>query len=64
MENTVEYEGYWWLPGQQERDVSGTLRYNPSVGITLDTLGPLVEGWSETSGDREQHSINLPDELS
>lgn len=49
MENAVEYEGIWWLPGQDEPTVSGTLRYDPLEGITLDTLGLLVNGGAETA---------------
>jgi hypothetical protein len=37
-------EGYWWLPEKQHDKVVGTLRFNPSDGITLSLLGVLHTG--------------------
>ena len=37
------YKGKWWLPNNQENQVSGTLTILPEGDITLETIGELGE---------------------
>lgn len=43
MIEQFEYEGIWWLPDKPEKQVSGTLRYSPTGGATLDLIGSFKE---------------------
>ncbi len=39
MMEEFQDKGYWWLPSQPERKISGTLKYHPVLGITLELMG-------------------------
>ncbi|MGE5436284.1 MAG: hypothetical protein ACM3O3_03580 [Syntrophothermus sp.] len=41
MNTEFTFQGYWWLPGQEEEKVPGTLRYFPGESTSLETLGEL-----------------------
>ena len=34
-----EHTGYWWLPSQPDNQISGSLKYHPLDGITLELIG-------------------------
>jgi len=38
-----EYRGEWWLPGRDERKVSGTLKFSPNEGAKLELIGSFRE---------------------
>jgi hypothetical protein len=37
--NPFEMKGIWWLPGEEDIQVKGVLRFSPSEGGTLELLG-------------------------
>ncbi len=41
MNETLEYQGFWWLPGADGDKVPGLLKFEPDDGSTLDLLGSL-----------------------
>jgi hypothetical protein len=41
LNEKFEYQGYWWLPGADEDEVPGILKFDPDDGATLDLLGSL-----------------------
>lgn len=43
MTEPFEYEGYWWLPGEENSETPGTLTYDPQSGAELTTLGRIQE---------------------
>ena len=62
MNDGFEYQGYWWLPGEDGDKVPGILKFDPDNGATLNLLGSLegVEGVTELLGPeiivgRESH---------
>lgn len=38
-----EYEGIWWLPADPKKQISGTLKFNPYKGATLDLIGSFKD---------------------
>ncbi|MEH6945065.1 hypothetical protein [Bacillus sp. JJ722] len=59
-----EYAGHWWLPGNEENKISGTLIFNKD-GITLELIGSMngLSSWDEISNllknKRPHYSIIL-----
>jgi ApeA N-terminal domain 1 len=41
LNEKFEYQGYWGLPGADEDEVPGTLKFDPDEGATLNLLGSL-----------------------
>lgn len=39
MKDAFEWKGYWWLPGNEENRLSGTLSYSQEAGAYLELLG-------------------------
>lgn len=50
MEPRTEYVGHWWIPGDAENGVSGTLEFGSGGDIKLTTVGPLLERPEELDG--------------
>ncbi len=42
-----EYEGIWWLPDNPQKQISGTLRFTPEEGATLDLIGTFKDSINE-----------------
>lgn len=42
MKNTAEYAGYWWLPTNPDKQVSGILHIDRYNGIELKTINSLL----------------------
>ena len=40
---SFEYAGFWWLPDNPKKQISGTLKFNFREGITLDLVGSFKE---------------------
>jgi len=38
-----EYDGYWWLPENQDTKIPGTLRFHPLEGATLELIGTFKD---------------------
>ncbi len=43
MRKKIEYEGLWFLPGNKEKQIYGTLTFDPKDDIVLELLGRLEE---------------------
>jgi hypothetical protein len=43
MDKEFEYEGIWWLPDQPKKQVSGTLKFTPGKGGTLELIGSFKD---------------------
>ena len=43
MIKKFEYEGIWWLPTEPEKQISGTLKFDPTQGAVLDLIGAFKE---------------------
>lgn len=41
MQDTFSHTGYWWLPEYPDKQVPGTLRYDPENGAILELMGVL-----------------------
>lgn len=41
MNETFEYQGYWWLSGADEDKVPGILKFDPDEGASLELMGSL-----------------------
>ncbi len=53
MNESFEYQGYWWLPDTPEEQVPGILRFDPDEGATLNLVGSFggIKGSSGTMED-------------
>lgn len=49
LNDGFEYQGHWWLPGEDGHKVPGILKFDPDDRATLNLLGSLegVEGVTE-----------------
>ncbi|MGJ5630121.1 HEPN domain-containing protein [Nostoc sp. CALU 1950] len=47
-----ERVGEWWLPEMPDRKVAGILKFNPTIGGTLELLGSLI---NVQDGDQPSH---------
>ena len=49
MDEAIQYEGYWWLPGANDNGVPGSLEFDPDKGASLRLMGSLqsLEGITE-----------------
>jgi len=52
---SVEYEGHWWLPGEQENRVGGVLSFDPRKGADLELFEAFESGIHEDP-EHEYHS--------
>lgn len=43
MKEQFEIKGYWFLPGEEDNRVAGTLYFTPNKGITLELIGSFHE---------------------
>ena len=43
MQNDFEYSGIWFLPEDENNEVSGKLIYSAKDGITLELIGSLLK---------------------
>ncbi len=43
MIEEFEYKGKWWLPDKPEKQISGTLRFNPTDGAVLELIGSFKD---------------------
>ncbi|ALN14360.1 HEPN domain-containing protein [Acidipropionibacterium acidipropionici] len=39
LDESVEWRGHWWLPGDADNSVPGILRYEPEDGLHLELIG-------------------------
>jgi hypothetical protein len=39
----MEWKGIWWLPGSEDTQVPGTLKYEIGKSITLELIGSLID---------------------
>ncbi|WP_312909296.1 HEPN domain-containing protein [Natronosalvus caseinilyticus] len=54
---SVEFEGYWWPPGEHENRVGGVLSYEPESGATLNLFESFESGVLLTrEREHEAHS--------
>ena len=51
-----EHTGYWWLPSEPNKKISGSLKFHPLDGITLDLIGSFGE-FKDFPKVREEHII-------
>jgi hypothetical protein len=53
VNQSAEYQGYWWLPDEPEEKVSGTLKFTPDDGAILDLVGSFggIKGSVGTMAD-------------
>ena len=42
VQETKRYTGYWWLPNNPSKQVSGSLCIDPRKGVELETVGSLL----------------------
>jgi hypothetical protein len=42
LQETKKYRGYWWLPNNDSKPITGTLSIEPSKGIMLETIDSLI----------------------
>ncbi|MCU0464339.1 MAG: hypothetical protein MUF38_07190, partial [Anaerolineae bacterium] len=54
MITSFEYPGYFWLPGAEDKIIAGILRYHPSTGIQLETIG---NAWTPNLSPRADWSF-------
>lgn len=60
MTEEFEYTGKWWLPGNPDKKVYGTLRVTPGEGAILDLLDsflPLPDSQPNSEFFRNSHTI-------
>ena len=41
LDKPLEMKGYWWLPETPDLRIGGTVKYDPSQGLSLDLFGAL-----------------------
>jgi ApeA N-terminal domain 1 len=51
-----EHTGYWWLPNEPNKKISGSLKYHPLDGIALELIGSFRE-FKDLLSVREEHII-------
>jgi len=54
---SVEFSGMWWLPGNPERTVAGSLSFNEENGIVLQLIGAFVD--FQNFGESRTHPVLL-----
>lgn len=48
LDDDGEWAGLWWLPGDPDQKIPGTLRYTPTDGLTLTLIGAFEDRISTT----------------
>ena len=78
LNDSFTEEGFWWLEGNKEKEVGGTLTFDPEAGPVLKLLGMLQDvvtslnaslkatmvGCSPSMASRKRGSMSPSSELS
>ena len=65
MDEAIQYEGYWWLPGANDNGVPGILKFDPDKGASLRLMGSLqgLEGITEPLEPKIIHGLSSDGKL-